>query len=161
MSLLSVKEDNSNFTYTARQENFDNNSNSLASHYLDICASLFSSSHYQFATTRTWNDPTCSSFAAMSTEQLGMRDWLLEYVLTIHVKICDYLLTYLYRARKNAEFSDLTLRCGSKEFPVHRVVVCAQSSFLRAACTKNFKVRAFKPEQRPLLNFIGIPDIHN
>lgn len=38
-------------------------------------------------------------------------------------------------------YSDLTLRCGSKGFKVHKAVVCAQSDFFSDACKlEGFKV---------------------
>ncbi|ETI23482.1 hypothetical protein G647_05284 [Cladophialophora carrionii CBS 160.54] len=38
------------------------------------------------------------------------------------------------RAHKSTDFTDLTIRCGASEFRAHRVVVCSQSSFFKAAC---------------------------
>lgn len=41
-------------------------------------------------------------------------------------------------------YSDLTLRCGSKDFKVHKAVVCAQSEFFANACKpEGFKVSSF------------------
>jgi hypothetical protein len=39
------------------------------------------------------------------------------------------------------KYSDLTLLCHGEEFKVHRVVVCAQSPVLAAACDGGFQVR--------------------
>jgi BTB/POZ domain len=38
------------------------------------------------------------------------------------------------------KYSDLTLVCEGKEFPVHKAVVCTQSSVFAAACNGHFQV---------------------
>src|SRR2546421_7789885 len=38
------------------------------------------------------------------------------------------------------KYSDLTITCGGRTFPVHRAVVCSQSAFFAKACDNNFKV---------------------
>ena len=37
-------------------------------------------------------------------------------------------------------YSDLTIRCGSKEYKVHRSVVCPRSAFFAKACNGEFIV---------------------
>ncbi|KAI9737356.1 MAG: hypothetical protein M1834_009510 [Cirrosporium novae-zelandiae] len=39
---------------------------------------------------------------------------------------------------KSAKYSDLTISCGGKEFPVHRAIVCPRSPFFAAACDGEF-----------------------
>lgn len=43
-------------------------------------------------------------------------------------------------AAVSTKYSDLTLVCEEREFKVHRVVVCAQSTVLAAACDRNCQV---------------------
>ena len=44
-------------------------------------------------------------------------------------------------ALAEGEFSDLTIRCRNKDHAVHKVIVCSQSKFFRAACVNNCIVR--------------------
>ncbi|KAK3659701.1 hypothetical protein LTR56_001064 [Elasticomyces elasticus] len=39
----------------------------------------------------------------------------------------------------NRKYTDLTIRCGDREWQVHKVVVCAQSPFFAKACDGSFK----------------------
>lgn len=44
------------------------------------------------------------------------------------------------------KFADMTIRCGEREFKVHRAIVCSQSSFFDRAMSGNFLVRlCFSP----------------
>lgn len=36
--------------------------------------------------------------------------------------------------------ADLTIKCGSQEWKVHKAIVCPQSEFLQKACSGEFKV---------------------
>jgi threonine dehydrogenase-like Zn-dependent dehydrogenase len=36
---------------------------------------------------------------------------------------------------------DFTITCGTKEFKVHRDIVCAESPFFHVVCNQPFKVR--------------------
>ena len=40
----------------------------------------------------------------------------------------------------SGKYSDLTLRCGEKEWHVHRVYLCGRSKFFAAACDGGFLV---------------------
>ena len=40
---------------------------------------------------------------------------------------------------ESAEYSDLTIRCGSREFKVHRAIVCPGSHYFSTACNGQFK----------------------
>lgn len=42
----------------------------------------------------------------------------------------------------SADYSDLTITCGEKEFKVHRAVICPRSNYFDAACKGEFKVRS-------------------
>ena len=44
---------------------------------------------------------------------------------------------------KSSEYSDMTIRCGSEEFKVHRAIVCPRSTFFSAACNGGFQVSDF------------------
>lgn len=50
-------------------------------------------------------------------------------------------INFLCRLKTSADYFDLTITCGGKEFKVHRAVVCSQSDFFDAACKGSFKVR--------------------
>ncbi|EAS37374.3 BTB/POZ domain-containing protein [Coccidioides immitis RS] len=39
----------------------------------------------------------------------------------------------------NPKYSDLTIICGTKTFPGHRIIVCSQSKYFSHACDGNFK----------------------
>ena len=41
---------------------------------------------------------------------------------------------------QSAKYSDLTVRCGSEEFKIHRAIVCPRSTFFAAACDGQFRV---------------------
>src|SRR5580700_10812703 len=41
----------------------------------------------------------------------------------------------------SGESSDFTIICQGVEFKVHKAIICPESSFFRAACTNDFKVR--------------------
>lgn len=40
----------------------------------------------------------------------------------------------------SGQFTDLTITCGSEEFQCHKIVLCSQSKFFKAACTSGFNV---------------------
>ena len=42
----------------------------------------------------------------------------------------------LHRLNTDTKYSDLTIVCGERRFRVHKVIVCTQSEFFRAACEK-------------------------
>lgn len=42
---------------------------------------------------------------------------------------------------ETGQYSDLTIRCGAKDFPVHKAIVCVQSKVLQAAIGEGFEVR--------------------
>jgi hypothetical protein len=52
---------------------------------------------------------------------------------TEHIKVMKLLL-------QSAKYSDLTLVCRGREFPVHRAIVCPHSPFFDAACSSGFQV---------------------
>lgn len=52
---------------------------------------------------------------------------------------CVDLATHSYFT--SGEFSDLTVKCKSDVYRAHKVVVCSQSQFFKAACSGGFKVR--------------------
>ena len=37
-------------------------------------------------------------------------------------------------------YSDITIRCGSAEYKLHRAIICPRSTFLNAACSGEFMV---------------------
>jgi len=43
------------------------------------------------------------------------------------------------KSQRQGEFTDFTLTCEGESFLVHKVIVCSQSTVLRAACSKPFK----------------------
>jgi hypothetical protein len=43
---------------------------------------------------------------------------------------------------QSAKYTDLTIVCRGREFPVHRAIVCPHSPFLDAACSSGFQVSA-------------------
>ncbi|KAJ4255873.1 BTB/POZ domain-containing protein 19 [Fusarium falciforme] len=47
--------------------------------------------------------------------------------------------TALRKFLYSGEFSDLTIRCGDREFKTHRAIVCPQSPFFKAAVGGNFE----------------------
>lgn len=51
-------------------------------------------------------------------------------------------LTSVYDSSK---YSDLVIRCGDREFKVHRAVVCPRSTFFAAACDGYFKASSKFP----------------
>jgi hypothetical protein len=50
----------------------------------------------------------------------------------------------------SGNFSDLVLKCGDKEWKLHKSVVCCQSKFFHEACSGDFQVSLTVPprEQR-------------
>ncbi|KAH7163338.1 hypothetical protein B0J13DRAFT_669926 [Dactylonectria estremocensis] len=55
--------------------------------------------------------------------------------------------------RLSSKFSDMTIRCGGREFKAHRAIVCTQSSFFEVAFSGEFKEAASQvidpPEDDP------------
>lgn len=51
------------------------------------------------------------------------------------------LLTSLSQLYRAGEFSDLLLRCGGREFHIHKAIVCPRSRFFARACAGEFSVR--------------------
>ncbi|WAO84987.1 BTB domain-containing protein [Fusarium falciforme] len=47
------------------------------------------------------------------------------------------------------KFSDMTIRCGGREFKAHRAIVCTQSSFFDRALSSNFKEAASRVVELP------------
>src|ERR1700722_9054955 len=45
------------------------------------------------------------------------------------------------RLLASGKSSDFTIICQDVEFKVHKAIICPESSFFRAACTKNSKAR--------------------
>jgi hypothetical protein len=43
--------------------------------------------------------------------------------------------------RLSEKFSDMTIRCGGRDFKAHRAIVCSQSSFFDGALSGGFSVR--------------------
>lgn len=41
---------------------------------------------------------------------------------------------------QSSKYSDLTVRCGSEEFKLHRAIICPRSTFFAAACDGHFQV---------------------
>ena len=37
-------------------------------------------------------------------------------------------------------YSDITIRCGSAEYKLHRAIICPRSTFFTAACSGEFMV---------------------
>ena len=44
------------------------------------------------------------------------------------------------KLRQTGEYSDFVIECASRQFKVHRSIICPQSSFLETLCSLNFKV---------------------
>jgi len=42
---------------------------------------------------------------------------------------------------ETGRYSDLTVRCGGKNYLLHRAIVCPRFEFLTIACDGRFKVR--------------------
>ncbi|EEU40679.1 uncharacterized protein NECHADRAFT_33838 [Fusarium vanettenii 77-13-4] len=55
-------------------------------------------------------------------------------------------LSTLLRSEK---FSDMTIRCGGREFKAHRAIVCTQSTFFDRALSSNFKEAASRVVELP------------
>ncbi|RMJ09221.1 hypothetical protein CDV36_011168 [Fusarium kuroshium] len=49
----------------------------------------------------------------------------------------------------NEKFSDMTIRCGGREFKAHRAIVCTQSKFFDRALSSNFKEAASRVVELP------------
>ncbi|KAI8723182.1 BTB domain-containing protein [Fusarium sp. LHS14.1] len=47
------------------------------------------------------------------------------------------------------KFSDMTIRCGGREFKAHRAIVCTQSTFFDRALSSNFKEAASRVVELP------------
>ncbi|KAI8689635.1 BTB domain-containing protein [Fusarium sp. Ph1] len=47
------------------------------------------------------------------------------------------------------KFSDMTIRCGGREFKAHRAIICTQSSFFDRALSSNFKEAASRVVELP------------
>lgn len=56
---------------------------------------------------------------------------------TIHHNELVNSLSNLFGSSK---YSDLTIRCGSDLYKVHRAVICQRSDFFAVACDSGFKV---------------------
>lgn len=56
------------------------------------------------------------------------------------------------------KFSDMTIRCGGREFKAHRAIVCTQSSFFDRALSSNFKVGNQHSEAGALLTAIPLQE---
>ncbi|KAJ4327196.1 Kelch-like protein 10 [Fusarium piperis] len=50
---------------------------------------------------------------------------------------------------QSEKFSDMTIRCGGRDFKAHRAVVCTQSSFFDRALSSNFKEAASRVVELP------------
>ena len=70
------------------------------------------------------------------TAHKRFKTFFLRFVMT------NGILTGLtrYRLKDHQDFSDLTLKCSSHEWRVHRVIASSHSEFIRAACSGGFKV---------------------
>jgi len=55
----------------------------------------------------------------------------------IAVAALTVLLNSLF---KNPEYSDLTIKCGAREWKAHKNIVCLQVPFFAKACNGVFKV---------------------
>ncbi|KAK0631332.1 hypothetical protein B0T14DRAFT_559145 [Immersiella caudata] len=57
--------------------------------------------------------------------------------------------------RERDEFTNFVLVCGTKRFPVHKIIIYSQSKVLRAACSKPFREAAIGEygfvDQSPIL----------
>ena len=51
--------------------------------------------------------------------------------------------TRLSTLLESGKYSDLTLKCGSRNWKVHKSVLCIQSDFFAKACDGNFKASDF------------------
>ncbi|KAI9828220.1 MAG: hypothetical protein M1819_006810 [Sarea resinae] len=51
----------------------------------------------------------------------------------------DQLVSEVTRSKETGQYSDLTIICGSRQFKVHRNIVCPQSKFFEVACNSGFK----------------------
>lgn len=72
----------------------------------------------------------------------------------------------LFSALNSNEYSesaDLKIICGTKSFAVHKVIICPQSKYFRAACSKSFMVsqNSFPPLSPFLVSHPQIPTRQN
>ena len=49
-----------------------------------------------------------------------------------------------YKLLQTGKYSDLVIKCGAKEWNVHRSIVCEGSNFFAAACDGPFMVSCFR-----------------
>jgi hypothetical protein len=53
------------------------------------------------------------------------------------------------KLRKTGDYFDFVIECRSRQFKVHRAIICPQSSFLESLCVSKFKVIAPPPILAP------------
>lgn len=53
-------------------------------------------------------------------------------VISVHASLSTLLFS--------EKFSDMTIRCGGREFKAHRAIICTQSSFFDRAFSSDFRV---------------------
>ena len=55
-------------------------------------------------------------------------------------KLYNHLMTSNHELLRTGQYSDFTVFCGSREFHLHRSIVCPQSSFFATALDGSFEV---------------------
>ena len=58
------------------------------------------------------------------------------------------LMASNYKLLETGKYSDLVIRCGAKEWNVHRAIVCEGSKFFATACDGPFMVSGFRYSRR-------------
>ncbi|MCJ1244621.1 hypothetical protein MMC30_001819 [Trapelia coarctata] len=59
----------------------------------------------------------------------------------------------------NGDYSDFTVKCGKRTWPVHRAIICSRSAYFKTVCDGSFKVKIQFTFDIPHLSDLGVAEI--